>query len=53
MLKPGGRLVVGEVIMDPDNVTLTQLRTEARVAGYTFDRAIGPRPFYLARFHTT
>src|SRR5205085_8053625 len=50
VLKPGGRLVVGELLMDPDNVTLKRLRAEAQDAGFRFEEVCGPRVFYLARF---
>ena len=51
VLKPDGRLIVGEVIADPDYVSPTTLIEQARVAGFTLDRRWGPRIAYLARFH--
>jgi len=51
ILKPGGRLVVGEVIFaDPDAVRLPVLQALARQAGFTLERRLGPRFGYFARF---
>jgi ubiquinone/menaquinone biosynthesis C-methylase UbiE len=52
VLKPGGRLVVGEIPpLDPHFVTLKSLRARASNAGLHFDRRLGPPPIgYLARF---
>lgn len=51
ILKPGGRLVVGEVIFaDPDAVRLPTLCALARAAGLTPERRLGPRFGYFARF---
>jgi ubiquinone/menaquinone biosynthesis C-methylase UbiE len=50
VLKPGGRLVVGETILDPDSVSLRKLRKEAAAAGFTFERVSGPGVSYLASF---
>jgi len=50
VLKPGGRLVVGEVIFaDPDAVRLPALVALARRAGLTLERRLGPRFGYFAR----
>jgi ubiquinone/menaquinone biosynthesis C-methylase UbiE len=51
VLKSKGRLVVGEMIADPDFVSPTTLIEQARVAGFTLDRTWGPGVAYLARFH--
>ncbi len=51
VLKPGGRLVVGEVlVLDPDAVRLPTLRALADGARFTFDRRLGPTAAYFARF---
>jgi ubiquinone/menaquinone biosynthesis C-methylase UbiE len=50
VLKPGGRLVVGELVGDPHYVTLGSLRRRAEGAELRFDRRIGPVLGYFARF---
>jgi ubiquinone/menaquinone biosynthesis C-methylase UbiE len=51
VLKPDGRLVIGEVLgLDPDAVRLTTLCAMARDAGFAFERRLGPRVGYFARF---
>jgi SAM-dependent methyltransferase len=51
VLKPGGRLVIGEVlIFDPDAVRLPTLERLAERAGFVFERRLGPRLAYFARF---
>jgi ubiquinone/menaquinone biosynthesis C-methylase UbiE len=51
VLKPTGRLVVGEVFVDPDYVALPALRRMATDAGLVLDRRVGPRVAYTAVFH--
>jgi ubiquinone/menaquinone biosynthesis C-methylase UbiE len=47
VLKPGGRLVVGEIAFDPHFVTFKQLRHRAETAGLFLDgRAGGPLGFF-------
>lgn len=53
VLKSDGRLVIGEMIADPDFVSTTALTEQARVAGFTLDCRWGPKVAYLARFHVT
>jgi ubiquinone/menaquinone biosynthesis C-methylase UbiE len=44
VLRPGGRLVVGELFGDPHMVTERTLRRRAQAAGLRFERRVGP-PF--------
>ncbi len=48
VLKPGGRLVVGELFGDPHMVPETALRRRAEGAGLRFERRVGPRFGYFA-----
>jgi len=51
VLKPDGRLVVGEVIVaDPDAIRLPVLCELARQAGLALEHRLGPRFGYFARF---
>lgn len=50
ILKPGGRLVVGELFGDPHMVTIGALTERAAAAGLGFERRIGPWVGYFARF---
>ena len=50
VLKPTGRLVLGEVAFDPDFVTFGALREHMRRAGFAFERRLGGWLSYLARF---
>jgi ubiquinone/menaquinone biosynthesis C-methylase UbiE len=50
VLRPGGRLVVGELLGDPHYVTLGSLHRRAEAAGLTFQRRVGPKVGYFARF---
>jgi ubiquinone/menaquinone biosynthesis C-methylase UbiE len=52
VLKPGGRLVVGEGQPDPHMVPLSVLRREADAARFHYERHEGGRLGYLARFRT-
>lgn len=53
VLKPDGRLVVGEVVLDPDYVSLSHLRQEAASAGLVFETMVGLELAYFARFRPT
>jgi ubiquinone/menaquinone biosynthesis C-methylase UbiE len=50
VLKPTGRLVVGEIFFDPDFTRLGWLLKQAEAAGLRFERRSGPRFAYFARF---
>jgi len=50
VLRPGARLVVGELFGDPHMVALGRLRRRATDAGFSFERRVGSRLAYFARF---
>lgn len=50
VLKPGGRLVVGELFGDPHFTGLASLRLQAAAAGLAYERHSGNRFAYFARF---
>jgi SAM-dependent methyltransferase len=50
VLKPGGRLVVGELIGDPHYVRLGPLRLRASGAGLTYESRAGNALGFFARF---
>jgi SAM-dependent methyltransferase len=50
VLKPGGRLVVGELLGDPHYVRLAPLRLRASGAGLGYERRVGSALGYFARF---
>jgi ubiquinone/menaquinone biosynthesis C-methylase UbiE len=49
VLRPGGRLIVGELFGDPHMVTLGAVRGRAEAAGLRFGRRVGPKLAYFAR----
>jgi ubiquinone/menaquinone biosynthesis C-methylase UbiE len=49
VLRPGGRLVVGELFGDPHMVTLDAVRRRGEAAGLVFERHVGPKLGYFAR----
>ena len=49
-LRPGGRLVVGELLGDPHYVAPGSLRRRAAAAGLAFEHRLGPKVGYFARF---
>ena len=53
VLKPDGRLVVGEVFFDPDFVRFGSLKVRAEQASFAFERRLGGSLSYLARFRPT
>lgn len=52
VLKPGGRLVVGEGQPDPHMLTIDTLRSRAEAAGFIFDGHEGTPLGYFARFRS-
>lgn len=53
VLKPGGRLVVGEVFFDPDFVWFGSLEARMGKAGFAFEQRLGGALSYLARFRAS
>jgi len=52
VLKPGGRLVIGELLPDPDFIRRAVLHRRARTAGFSLERVTGSSWSYLAVFRT-
>ena len=50
VIKPGGRLVIGELFLDPDFVSLGKLCERAEQAGFALERKQGLSTVYFARF---
>jgi SAM-dependent methyltransferase len=50
VLRPGGRLIVGEIFGDPHMVRFGSLRRRAESAGFSFERRLGSSLAYFARF---
>jgi ubiquinone/menaquinone biosynthesis C-methylase UbiE len=50
VLRPGGRLVVGELFGDPHYVRFSKLQEHAAAAGLRFDRRVGGALGFFARF---
>jgi ubiquinone/menaquinone biosynthesis C-methylase UbiE len=50
VVKPGGRVVVGELLGDPHYVTLGHMRLRAAGAGLEYERRVGRAPGFFARF---
>ena len=50
VLKPGGRLVIGELVGDPHYVRLGAMRLRANGAGLIYERRAGSGLGYFARF---
>lgn len=49
VLKPDGRLIVGEIVLDPDFIPARQLRSMAEAAGLRLVRRFGPPFAYHAQ----
>jgi ubiquinone/menaquinone biosynthesis C-methylase UbiE len=49
VLRPRGRLIVGELFGDPHMVTVGSLQRRAEVAGLRLERRVGPPLAYFAR----
>jgi SAM-dependent methyltransferase len=50
VLKPGGRVVVGELLGDPHYVRLAPMRLRASGVGLAYERRVGNALGYFARF---
>ena len=50
VLRPGGRLVIGEFLIDPDYISFERLQPMVSGAGFRFERRAGPWFEYLALF---
>jgi ubiquinone/menaquinone biosynthesis C-methylase UbiE len=50
VLKPGGRLIVGELLGDPHYVTLSSMRLRAAATGLSYEQRSGSALGYFARF---
>ena len=50
VLKPTGRLIIGEVLLDPDRVLFGSLKQRTAQASFEFDRKLGGYSSYLASF---
>jgi SAM-dependent methyltransferase len=50
VLKPQGRLVIGEIFFDPEFMRLGALERLATGAGFVYERKVGGSLSYLARF---
>lgn len=51
VLKPAGRLVIGEVLIDPDYISFTTLKEKAEGAELIFEQKTGSMIAYFAAFH--
>ncbi len=50
VVRPGGRIVVGELFGDPHMVALRTLQERAQRAGFTYEHRLGTPLAYFARF---
>jgi ubiquinone/menaquinone biosynthesis C-methylase UbiE len=50
VLRPAGRVVFGETLLDPHFVAIGALTRRAEAAGLRFERKLGPAPGFYARF---
>jgi ubiquinone/menaquinone biosynthesis C-methylase UbiE len=50
VLKPGGRLVIGEFVIDWHGVRLGSLKRQAGRQGFSFEYRVGLPVTYFARF---
>ncbi len=50
VIRPGRRLVVGELLGDPHYVPLRSMRLRAAAAGLHYERRLGSAPGFFARF---
>ncbi len=49
VIRPGGRVVLGEMCVDPHFVTLGSMQARAESFGFQFERMLGSRLAYFAR----
>jgi SAM-dependent methyltransferase len=52
VLRLGGRLVVSEIVVDPDFISIGRLKKRTAAAGFVFERQLGPNLGYFASFRT-
>lgn len=50
VLKPGGRLIIGEALPDPHWVRFESLQEHAETIGFVFERRLGKKRGYFASF---
>lgn len=50
VMKPNGRLVIAEILIDPDYISLKGLKSEVTRARFHFERSIGTPFAYAAKF---
>lgn len=50
VIVPDGRLVVSEIIADPDFISVRSLKEQVSKAGFKFEQQLGPAAAYLASF---
>jgi SAM-dependent methyltransferase len=53
VVKPGGRIVLGELFLDPDYVSPSRLKELASAAGLAFSKQAGSRFSYFAHLEAT
>ena len=53
VVRPGGRIVVGELFGDPHMVTFRALRSRAAAAGLSVDRTLGGRLWHFTRLRSS
>lgn len=52
VVKPGGRIVISELLIDPDFISVAALRVKASEAGLLYERTAGPSFAYSAVLRT-
>ncbi len=51
VLRPRGRLVIAEAILDPDYISLSALEEKVKDAGFVLGRTSGSMVSYFVLFH--